>query len=424
MEQLINYIVVNVADRILAEDVYKITKYDVTIQSGCALTDKRIAELADDTGDNISQRNPSYSELTALYWVWKNQKSKYVGWRHYRRLFAVNEMELEQYMAEGIDVIMPQPMILSDSIEKQYIEASTMDTWIVMLQVLARRHPDYYRAAKAVFKLNVFFPYCMGIWSWEYFDEYCSWLFPILDEVYEVIGEKWDVYQNRYIAFLAERLHSLYFTVNSNKLKYKLVERLFIHSEDSMKDSQDDATEMQALELVEKLLEARQVIRACDLVPNFFEKHTREEWKDLSVILAILYVTWKEMNYTEMTLCHYCTDCKGLTSHYYNIVNYLQILEAGDETQENDIFEYFEKTNLSVWALEQIVDLEINDKKSTFLHLAILYIRHTRIDPAMFFVLKMKSMEMLDEDTVYKLCFELYNVGETITAYNLFMNQT
>lgn len=43
------------------------------IQAGAALTDMRIAELTDNTGDNISDKNADYCELTALYWIWKNK---------------------------------------------------------------------------------------------------------------------------------------------------------------------------------------------------------------------------------------------------------------------------------------------------------------------------------------------------------------
>lgn len=421
MEQLINYIVVNVADQILTEGIIKNTKFDVIIQSGCALTDKRIAELADDTGDNISQRNPSYSELTALYWVWKNQKSKYVGWRHYRRMLAISDDELEQCMAEGIDVIMPEPMELSEDIAQQYIEATTADTWFTMLQVLQKRHPDYYRAAQVTFKRNLFFPFCMGIWSWKYFDEYCNWLFPILDEVYEMIGEKQDVYINRYIAFLAERLHSLYFIVNGSKLKYIIVKYTLFEAKDAITDNLDNVAKAEVLEVTEKLVQANQANKAYFFATDFLVNHEQESYTDLLVMCKILYVNWKELSYTEMTLCHYCKERQGLFLHYNNIVNWLKVLVMGDCSQEEEIFDYFQKTNLSVWALEHIVNLEIEDKKSAFLHLVILYIKHKKMDSAMFFTIKLKNLEMLDRDTLYKLCFELYNVGETITANNFLM---
>ena len=63
-------------------------EYFCPIQVGASLTSARFFPVLDNTGDNISDRNPHFCELTAHYWAWKNLNADYIGLCHYRRYFS------------------------------------------------------------------------------------------------------------------------------------------------------------------------------------------------------------------------------------------------------------------------------------------------------------------------------------------------
>ena len=53
---------------------------------------KDIGYTPDNTGENISTKNPNFCELTGLYWAWKNLDADYLGLVHYRRYFTRKEV--------------------------------------------------------------------------------------------------------------------------------------------------------------------------------------------------------------------------------------------------------------------------------------------------------------------------------------------
>ena len=56
--------------------------------------------LHDDEGDNISNKNKTYCELTAQYWAWKNMEADYYGFFHYRRYFHLIQMRIRKICGE------------------------------------------------------------------------------------------------------------------------------------------------------------------------------------------------------------------------------------------------------------------------------------------------------------------------------------
>ncbi len=78
------------------------------------------ASFYDNTGDNISAKNPNRCEMTAHYWVWKNRlhtEDEYVGICHYRR--TLDRIE-EFSKPKGADRRDRYTAYMSESLETLY----------------------------------------------------------------------------------------------------------------------------------------------------------------------------------------------------------------------------------------------------------------------------------------------------------------
>ncbi len=75
-----------VSDRIDVNSASPSGNVFVPIRCGAVYDQSPLSGAAgDDTGENISEKQPSYSELTVQYWAWKNAEADYYGLCHYRR---------------------------------------------------------------------------------------------------------------------------------------------------------------------------------------------------------------------------------------------------------------------------------------------------------------------------------------------------
>lgn len=222
------YVVHSAADRRLKEDNAE-CYYEIPIQVGAALADEKICPTCDDQGDNISHKNKQYCELTALYWIWKNDKSSFVGLSHYRRKFKIGESLIEKLLETEIDAFVTVPVLNFVGVRQQYCADHEKKDWDIMLEAMGALHPEYLDAADRVQNGIYYYAYNMFITRRDVLDAYCSWLFPILSYCEEKIGEKTDGYQNRYIGFLAERLMTIFFEHNK-QYKLAVIPKHFIES--------------------------------------------------------------------------------------------------------------------------------------------------------------------------------------------------
>lgn len=200
---------------------------------------KDINEKKDNIGDNISSKNKNYSELTGLYWIWKNISNKYVGLCHYRRYFSfgnkrcrnIKKIKYEENKIKEIlkiyDIILPSREVMGLTIEQEYKKDHIEQDWEKLKEVIKDIAPEYYKTALKVFNEHEFYPLNMFISKKEIIDKYCEWLFKILFELEKRIKISEDPYQARVFGFISERLIKVY--VDKNNLKVKEEEFIFFN---------------------------------------------------------------------------------------------------------------------------------------------------------------------------------------------------
>lgn len=190
----------------------------IPIQAGAALTDKRVADVLDNSGENISYKNKNYSELSALYWIWKNRIelrdtkiSKYYGLFHYRRWLDISEDDIGRLYRHDVDVVLPFPTVHEPDIMEHHTRYIRESDWIAVMQALRELTPEYYKAYDRIFSQQYMYNYNILIAKTNIMRTYCEWLFPILGRVEELSIPKGSEREDRYIGYIGENLLTLYF---------------------------------------------------------------------------------------------------------------------------------------------------------------------------------------------------------------------
>lgn len=181
--------------------------------------------IGDDTGINISEKNPTYNELTAVYWAWKNLESDYYGLMHYRRYFIFEKREKPYYSRKEkkknsddeikytpqklrdffkeYDFIAPMPM-KRKSVYEHYKNAHDVEDLIFAKKVIDDCFAEYsFSADKYIYGSDSYF-YNMFVFDKETFNRYCEFMFGVLEKCEEKFNGK--------RMFISERLTGIFIT--------------------------------------------------------------------------------------------------------------------------------------------------------------------------------------------------------------------
>ena len=194
------------------------------IQAGSALTTQTICEIQDNTGDNISEKNRFYCELTAGYWIYKNDHiHDYVGLYHYSRTFALEEKELYHYFNSGVDVILNEPLLYFSS-RKHFWDSDRK-----LEESIKTACPEYSETYARYREEGLFVPSNMIVARKEIFDRYYEWLFAVLETYEKISQDRNEKVEPRTMGYLGEDLTGVYFLHHSRdwKIVYTTQKELF-----------------------------------------------------------------------------------------------------------------------------------------------------------------------------------------------------
>ena len=201
------------------------------VRVGNALAKDDFGYTGDDTGDNISEKNPYFCELTALYWGWKNVKADYIGLVHYRRHFScrsgrwkysliLTKEEAESYLSKA-DVVLPKKRhYFIESLASHYKHTHDLEHLELTREILRMQCSEYVEVFDKVMKHTSAHMFNMMIMKRDLLDAYCSWLFPILFALEDEIDVKnMPAFDARLFGRVSELLLDVW--LKQNKIKYE-----------------------------------------------------------------------------------------------------------------------------------------------------------------------------------------------------------
>lgn len=196
--------------------------------------------------DNISSKNKSFCELTAVYWAWKNMKKvcpniKYIGLNHYRRYFAFKErnpwyhfikrpvQEIKDYRVDLAklqkilsknDGVVSMYSVIPYSVRVYFLCWSNRTDVQICQKIVDDLAPSFSKDFDILLWGNEASLCNVFVFRWDYFVSYCEWLFPILFEAERRINVTYRTTQQaRVFGYLGELLLNVYAIHNSVRLK-------------------------------------------------------------------------------------------------------------------------------------------------------------------------------------------------------------
>ena len=219
------------------------------VQVGYDEVDTHFGFQGDNTGDNISYKHRYYSDLSAVYWGWKNLDVDYMGSCHYRRYFVsrkakknedkyfwyiLSRQELEELLPQHPVIVAKKRNYVIESIEKHFKHTHLPQDFDLLRSVIAELSPEYSDAFEKVAASTSAHLFNTFIMRKDYVDSFRSFMFPILFEVEKRVDFSGrSEFESRTCGYLAEFMLDTW--IIKNNIPYKEVTLKVLDGEKKLK---------------------------------------------------------------------------------------------------------------------------------------------------------------------------------------------
>ena len=212
-----------------------------------------IGYTKDNTGINISGKNPSFCELTGLYWAWKNLTCDYLGLVHYRRHFTVknrlyifkhrnhesekmaciiSKKELERLLTD-YDILVPRKRkYVIETLYSHYSHTHYAEHLDMTRQIVLEKYPEYISEYDHIMRAKAGHMFNMFVMPKKMSDSYCEWLFDILLELEKRVDmPELTGFQGRFYGRVSEIIFNVWLSYQCKQHDLKVKEVDFLYME-------------------------------------------------------------------------------------------------------------------------------------------------------------------------------------------------
>ncbi len=191
----------------------KLESHYIPLQVGAAQNGAILGYVSDATGDNISDLNYLYGELTGFYWIWKNDSdSDIIGTCHYRRYFTddrdnlLSQEDFCDILSDG-GVLLSQCIPCEETYREKFVRAHHIRDAKALDYGIREAAPEYLLEYEQVMNGHKQYFGNLLVMRREDFMAYCEWLFSVLVTAGERVDVNgYDAYHARIYGFLSEEL--------------------------------------------------------------------------------------------------------------------------------------------------------------------------------------------------------------------------